>query len=309
MTQGVVQAFDLIGAAGQTRRCLVLIVDAQHTPDRGAARTDNIAASLSDLPHIFEQASANPGAAHLDGLGQALISLLKGARMKGQLNETLRTGFTYLEPNFVASKDYDETEVYIWRQMRLLRVMFDDTYWAALKAHGIAFEHFTFPGAWKVAHQLYGLALATADVAAIRESLRYLELLYLFRGADFALVFPHLAAQYGEIAQQMNPDGPPDTEARYAQGPDPLRLPSRMDLPVELFMVAEKARQNNAPEQATYLYQAALICALRAKDGDEAERRWITANIARDWAKFQSHGQQEWALVNYALALKLYRDV
>lgn len=238
------------------------------------------------------------------------MGLLQESRSKARLEQALNAEFTYLEPGFTDSEDFATTETYIWRQIRLLRVMFDDTYWAALKSHGIPFQHFTFPGAWKVAHQIYGLAIATADFRAIREALSYLYLLYIARGADFALVIPHLAAQYGELAANIFPAGEPDTEARYASGPDPFKLPAKIGLAIELFQLAETAGRRQDSETAIYLYQAAVICALRSTDRDDRERRWIIANMCRDWAKFQGGTPQlVWAVTNCAFAVRLFRDL
>src|SRR5262249_6608246 len=162
------------------------------------------------------------------------------------------------------SEDFAVTERYIWRGLRLLRVMFEDTYWAALKSHGVAFDNFDFSGAWKVAHKIYGLAVAAADFRAIREALSYLHLLYIARRAGFALLIPHLAAEYGELAARIFLAGEPDTEARYASGPDPLKLPTKIGVAIDLAEHAAKAGQRQDSETAIYLYQAAVICALRA---------------------------------------------
>ena len=312
LTAGVVEEFDLIRECDQMNRCLVVLLDPSQTPGRASGDTKHIRARLAGFPNVFD---LHPGAvgtatSYPENLGPALTALLHGARTQAPLESALQVEFTYLEPGFAGSEDFAETETYIWRQLRLLRVMFEDTYWAALKSHGIAFQHFTFPGAWKVAHQLYGLAIATADFRAIREALSYLSILYVARGADFALLIGPLAAQYGELAAEIFRAGEPDMEARYASGPDPLKLPAKTGVAIELFQLAEKAGQRQDSETAVYLYQAAVICALRAEDGDDRERRWIIANMCRDWAKFQGGtAQLGWAVTNYAFAVTLFRDL
>lgn len=307
MTAGVVEEFDLIREFDQMHRCIVVLLDPSRTFDSASDDTNNIRARLSDFPNVFE---LHPGAVGTENIALTLTGLLHGARTQSPLERAIHAEFTYLEPGFTDSEDFATTETFIWRQLRLLRVMFEDTYWAALKSHGIAFRHFTFPGAWKVAHQVYGLAIATADFRAIREALSYLSILYIARGADFALLFQPLAAQYGELAAKIFLAGEPDTEARYASGPDPLKLPAKIGVAIELFQLAETAGQRQDSETAIYLYQAAVICALRAADRDDRERRWIIANMCRDWAKFQGGSAQlEWAVTNCTFAVVLFRDL
>jgi tetratricopeptide (TPR) repeat protein len=310
MTAGVVEEFELIRKFGETQRCLVVLLNPSNTPN--SASDDTIRARIADFPNVFDlhlggddKISFSPSSP-----GPILTSLLRGARTQGLLEQALRAEFTYLEPGFVTSQDFAKTERYIWRGLRLLRVIFEDTYWATLKSYGIAFDHFEFPGAWTLAHKVYGLGIATADFRAMREALSYLGLLYIFRGADFALLIPDLAAQYDELASEIFPDGEPDTEESYASGPDPLKLPSKIGVAIRLFELAETAARDKNSETAIYLYQAAIICALRAKDGDDRERRWIVANMCQDWAKFQSESTQPvWAVTNCMFAVALLRDL
>jgi tetratricopeptide (TPR) repeat protein len=312
MTAGVVEEFNLIREFRQMHRCLVVLRDPRHTfaPDSEAAKS--IRARLADFPNVFELQHVGNGfiKSDPDNLVATLTGLLRNGRTTGPLDQALQAEFTYLEPTFTDSEDFVETETYIWRQLRLLRVMFEDTCWAALKSHGVAFEHFDFPGPWKVAHQVYGLAIAAADFRAIREALSYLRLLYLARNAEYALVFPILAAKYGELAAAIFRSGEPDTESQYASGPDPLKLPAKIEVAIELFQLAEAAGRRRDSDTAIYLYQAAVVCALRTTDCDDRERRWIIANMCRDWASFQGQSAQiEWAVTNCAFAVTLVRDL
>jgi tetratricopeptide (TPR) repeat protein len=311
-TAGVVEEFNLIRESNQLERCLVVLLQSSDTADHASADIEGLRGGLADFPHVFElhQGMIVSPKSESESMDATLTKLLHDARTHAPLQQSLDVEFTYLEPGFTESQDFAETETFIWRQLRLLRVMFEDTYWAALKSHGIAFEHFTFPAPWTVAHQVYGLAIATADFRAIRESLSILSLLYIFRGADFALVIRPLAAQYGELAAQIFRAGEPDTEARYASGPDPLELPSKIAVAIQLFRLADKAGRDQDPESAIYLYQAAVICALRATDCDDPERRWIVANMCQAWATFQGASVQvEWAVTNYRFAVTLYREL
>lgn len=306
LTAGVVEEFDLIRKSGRMDRCLVVVLDAS-TLVGGPGDVMQIRTRLADFPSVFELRTPD---SYPTELGAALTGLLQDPKSEASLNQALNAEFTYLEPGFTESEDFAWTERRIWRQLRLLRVMFDETYWAALRSHGIAFEHFTFAGAWEVAHKIYGLAIATMDFRAIREALSYLGLLYIFRGADYALVFPHLAAQYSELAAKIFPTREPDTEAQYASGPDPLKVPAKIDTAIKLVELAETAGSRQDSETAIYLYQAAVICALRSTDGDDRERRWIIANMCRDWATFQGTTPElEWAVTNCGFAVKLFRDL
>jgi tetratricopeptide (TPR) repeat protein len=312
MTPGVMQEFDLIRTLGQSSRCIVLLADPTEAPERASGDVESLRAQLADFSTVFELKSTPIGAKQSfpTELESILAALVRAGTTSAPLEQAINAQFTYLEPGFLASEDYVSTETYMWRALRLLRVMFDDTYWAALKAHDVPFRHFTFPGPWKIAHQIYGLAIATADFRAIRESLRYLSLLYIWRGADFALLIDMLANQYQELTEQIFKSGPPDTESRFTSTRDPLTFPATTDTAIAMLRVAATAGGQQDAETANYLYQSALICALRSTDGEERERRWITANICADWAKLQAHSPLvEWAVANYLFALKLFRDL
>jgi tetratricopeptide (TPR) repeat protein len=59
-----------------------------------------------------------------------------------------------------------------------------------------------------------------------------------------------------------------------------------------------------------YLYQAAVVSALKAEDTDEVNRTWVLANMCRDWAIFQANANQPlWAITNSSFAVKLCRDL
>ena len=153
----------------------------------------------------------------------AVAKLLRGARTRAPLERAIDVEFSYLEPGFVESEDFAATEEQIWIRMHRLRVLLEDTYWAALKRHGVAFEHFDFSAAWLVAHKAYGLAVATADFRAIAEALRYLELLYIFRGADLALAIQPLAGGSRISVRRCSLTGLPTRKLASS----PTRTPSR----------------------------------------------------------------------------------
>lgn len=84
--------------------------------------------------------------------------------------------------------------------------------------------------------------------------LTYLSLLYLSRGADFALLIGPLAAQYAEPASAIFRTGEPKREARYASSLDPVELPANMDVAIELFQLAEAAGRRQDSATAVYLH-------------------------------------------------------
>lgn len=303
LTAGVIEECDLIRKHNREHRCIVVLFD----PDTAPGDSSGVRSKLPGFPHVFDD---DPELVAPE-VGRLLQSLIGDSRTEAPFEAALNLEFTYLEPAFVLSEEFAFTERTIWRLLRLLRVMFEDTYWAALKAEGIAFEHFTFPGPWTEAHKAYGLAVATADFRAVREALRYLSLLYIFRGADFALLLEPLAVEYQELGAKIFKAGEPDTESQYAAGPDPLKLPAKIAIALRLFEIAEDFAMRQDYESAVYMYQAAVICGLRAQDGEDRERRAIVAHMSRDWATFQGRaGQQmEWAVTNCSFAVKLFRGV
>ncbi|PBC66273.1 hypothetical protein BX265_8332 [Streptomyces sp. TLI_235] len=311
MAVGVVQEFELIRRFARTDRCAVVLLDPGDTPARADGGLELVRARLADFPHVFEFRPDTAGGttAFPEELRPLLASWVRDPPPPTALSHALKAEFTYLEPSFTESAEFAETAKFLWHGLRLLRVMFDDTYWAAIKSAGIDFSHFTFPGAWPVAHKLYGLGLAIADFPAVREALWYLHLLYIVNDSDLALSLPSLSARYGKMAEQIHPGGPPDNEAHFMPAADTLALPASITTAVKLVEVAEDAERSDSAA-ATYFYQAAVICALRATDPDDALRRWVVASICRDWAMCQGRGGDlSWATVNCAHSVSLLRKL
>jgi tetratricopeptide (TPR) repeat protein len=302
-TAGVVEELALIRKHNRERCCIVVLFELGAAPGLASG----VRSELAGFAYVFE----NDPELVLPEAGPLLQRLIRDSRTEGLCEATLNLEFTYLEPAFVRSKEFALTERMIWRELRLLRAIFEDTYWAALKSNGISFEHFTFPGPWTAAHQAYGLAVATADFRAVREALSYLSILYIFRGADFALLLEPLASQYKELGDQIFKAGEPDSESQYAEGPDPLKLPAKIAIALRLFEIAEQFGKRQDYESAVYMYQAAVICGLRAQDGEDHECRAIVAHMSRDWAMFQGRSelQMDWAVTNCAFAVKLFRGL
>jgi hypothetical protein len=309
LTPGVADEFAMIRKLQRMDRTLVLRLDAGATPGPVSGDAPVWEEHLRDFPHVFPL-SYQGSITYPDELMPHLRLLLQDAKTTAPIEHSLNAIFTYLEPGFTESEDYDVTERTIWKGLRMLSVVFEDKYWAALKMHGIPFQHFKFPQHWIIAHQLYGLAIATADFKAIRESLRYLSLLYIFRGADLALLVGPLADKYDQLAKQIFVHGEPDLEEKYAPGKDVLTLSNRINVAISLFEYAQRAEKEKDLETAMYLYQAAVISALKAEDTDEINRTWVLANMCRDWAIFQANANQPlWAITNSAFAVKLCRDL
>src|SRR5262249_15928488 len=159
LTPGVAKEFDLVRELGQTNRCLV-VVHAGHTFEHPSPTFDRsgdlaiIRGRLAGFPNVFDVRLNGRNTSYPEQLTQVLTRLIRGARTQAPLEQTLQAKFSYLEPGFVDSEDFVTTEQLIWRGLHRLRVLFDDTYWAALKANGVAFEHLEFSGAWVYAHHL-----------------------------------------------------------------------------------------------------------------------------------------------------------
>ena len=314
LSAGVAEELALIRAARRQDRCLVVRLDPADAPGEAPSAAAAATDGLADFPVLFTlRGDALVPAGASDAVGGApepwLDSLLAGARTTAPLDNALGATFTYLEPAFTRSEDHAAAERQLWQQLRVLRSTLDPTYWSTLEAHGIPFAHFTSHGPWALAHRLYGLAIATADFAAIREALRGLRLLAMYRGATFAAALGPLSARYAALATRIFPDGPPDTEAQHTPGPDPLTLRRSMDIALKLFEYAEAAAGHEDADNALYFYQTAVISALRATDRPEAERQWIAANMCRDWARFLAKAQPAWAAANGRLAAELFRDL
>jgi tetratricopeptide (TPR) repeat protein len=161
-----------------------------------------------------------------------------------------------------------------------------------------------------MAHQTYGLAVATADLTAVQEALFYLYTLYILRNADYALAIPRLADAYFDLATEIHGDQIPDLEARHAKGRDLLKSPRTIDTAVEFAEMAKAQERQGELGAACYLYQVAAIFALWAEDGDELKRKWITATVCGDWAKTQASANQlVWGAANYQFAIALFREL
>lgn len=128
LTAGVVEELDLIRKHDQERRCIVVLFDQDTAP----GNSSGFRCRLPDFPHVFD----GQPELMIPEVGRLLPSLIVDSRTKAPLEAALNLEFTYLEPAFVGSEEFACTERTIWRVLRLLRVMFEDTYWAALKAHG-----------------------------------------------------------------------------------------------------------------------------------------------------------------------------
>jgi hypothetical protein len=77
--------------------------------------------------------------------------------------------------------------------------LFHNTYWVVLKARDISYRDLIFDNEWLPAHRAYGLAIATADFAAIEAALPTVRgsLLSLF-----AFNIRVLRNEYGELADK-----------------------------------------------------------------------------------------------------------
>ena len=307
LAPGVLEELRLIRQRGNAQRCIFIVADPARTPVGTHATSTDVAMHLEGFEHVLHAPDAGLESTAMQTLLTQLVSASENPG--GTLDHALAAPFSYVEPSFLESNDYRSTQASLWHAMRQLRVLFDDTYWAALKKHGVAFEHFRFPAAWQLAHKLFGLGIVTMDLRASREALRYIELMSYLRNADYALVLPHLAGQFAALARRIWPEGEPDTEAVHAAGPDVLKLPASTQTVIAVFEAAEKQAQRGDLDMPGCLYQAAAILALRATDEESAHRRWIAANICRDWARFQSATQPVWAVTNLTFAACLHREL
>src|SRR4030095_3918246 len=155
----------------------------------------------------------------------------------------LRSEFWYLEPEFLESSGFEETERLTWSRLRRMRIACDFSYWKALAGSGIDIHGVKLPREWQVAHHLYGLSIAVADFKAIRESLACLVRLFELRLEDFLFHIMLLSKQYEELAARIFLGGTPDTEALYTYEPDPLNYPRKIECALDLFRRAENAIQ------------------------------------------------------------------
>jgi len=320
---GVAKEFEFIRRNGRTQHCLVFVVDPNRTPNRGSGSLNDLQPHLADFPNVVNLDSLPKGVGLPDDLEHLFKRVFRLENTNSRLTESISAPFTYLEAHFVESEDYVITEKYIWDRLRVLRVVFDDTYWAAVKEAGINLEDFFerahFSEQWRMAHQVYGLAIAVADFNAIKEVIAYLRLLYIIHDADMDLAFSSLAHKYSEIASIMFSSGIPDTESNYTIQPDPLNMPTNTNSARILMQQAATSANNQDITSALYFYQAALVCALRVTDSDEPERSETVRSILYAWANEQANaywanreanrGTLFWAEVNFKFALAISRTL
>lgn len=323
ISTGVAIELEFIRRTGRKQHCLVLFIDSNRTPNQDSGDLKDLQALLADFPNVVKLDSFPGEVGFPDDLEVVFKRVFRLENTSSRLTESINAPFTYLEPSFVESKDYVTTERYIWDRLRMLRVVLDDTYWVALKVIGINledfFKRFDFSEHWRVAHKVYGLAIATADFNAINEVLTYLSLLYIVRGADMALAFPWLAGEFRKIASIMFPSGISDTESIYATQPDPLNMSTNINSARILMQQAATCADNRDITSALYYYQAALICALRATDDAEPERSETMRSILYAWGNVQAnaywtnrdgnHANFIWAEVNFKFALEISRSL
>jgi hypothetical protein len=314
LTEGVRLEVAQIRRAHCQDRCLIVLLDPQRTfsPDAGND-LEPLQRAFHDFPHIFEfeppRESPRPSAASA-AFESCLQERLQQAITPAGLNQIIAAEFSYLEPDYCLSDDYANTERFLWKELRRLRAVFHDTYWAALKARGISFRELQFNTEWLPAHRAYGLAIATADFAAIQAALFPLELLYTVRGSLYAFNIQALRHQYQELAGKCLPSGVRDTESKYTDHKDPLTLAASQDTALELFQYAERAVENKNLDVANYLYQVSVNIALACDDRDETDSKWMLSRMTHDWAKFQAGTNlSKWAAVNYEFSLSLSREM
>jgi hypothetical protein len=323
-TPGVVLELELIRKFGRTDRCLVAIAAPQFDPEfiklvssgagihaQDAARQENASADLTGFANVVELHSPAEGAekSYPDDLKQGIMRLISGARTQALLDRAVTVEFSYLEHDFADSDDFAVVERQLWDQLRLLRIVFDDTCWSALRAHGIEFHCFSYEHLWIEVHRMYALAIQTADFRALAEILSYLLPFTVYRDADFALLIPVLAGEYEQLGRQLFPAGPPDNEQRYATVTDLSKLPAEISVAASIAQAARTSQSQDLARAVCY-YQAAVICALRATDSDSKFRSAIIGDITQTWARgLEKAGMSDWALANFSFALKLFRDL
>lgn len=133
LSPGVARELQLIRHHARVDETLVRIVDVGETPSPENSDPEGLRESLADFREMD---------------WQALADVLRDARTHASLERAIDAESSYLEPDFVESEDFVATERHIWTTMINLRVLLEDTYWAALKRHGAAFEHLDFSRAW-----------------------------------------------------------------------------------------------------------------------------------------------------------------
>jgi hypothetical protein len=314
LSNGVTLELEQIRSHDCQDRCLIVLMDPQKTFTRDAGdNIETLRRTFQDFPNVFELdprlASPLPSATS-GAFRSCLEESLRHARAPSKLEKSINAEFSYLEPEYFVSADYADTERFLWKELRRLKAVFHNSYWAALKTRDISYRDLTFDNDWLPAHRAYGLAIATADFAAIQAALFPLELLYTVRGSLFALNIRALRHQYRELADRCMPSGIRDTESQYTDHKDPLMPRASQGAALRLFEYAETAGQNENLDLANYLYQVAVNVALACDDRDETDNKWMLSRMTHDWARFQAGTNlAQWAVVNYKFSLSLSREL
>jgi hypothetical protein len=314
LTEGVILELAQIRSAHCQDRCLIVLLAREKTFSRDVGDDiETLQRAFHDFPHVFEfepaRESPRPSATSAT-FKSCLEERLLHAIPPAGLNQSVDAEFSYLEPDYYLSDDYADTERFLWKELRRLRAVFHDTYWAALEARDISYQKLQFDTEWLPAHRAYGLAIATADFAAIQAALFPLELLYTVRGSLYAFNIRALPHQYQELAEKCFPSGVRDTESTYTDHKDPLTLSASQGAALELFRYAETAVENKNLDVANYLYQVSVNLALACDDRDETDSKWMLSRMTHDWAKFQAETNlAKWAVVNYEFSLSLSREL
>jgi tetratricopeptide (TPR) repeat protein len=314
LSKGATLELEQIRSRNRQDRCLVVLMNPQKTFSREDGEDiDTLHRAVHDFPNVFElepgRESPRPSATSA-AFRSCFEDQLRNAGAPAHLDQSLVAGFSYLDPDYFVSGDYADTERFLWKELRRLRAVFHDRYWAALNARNISFQQLRFDTEWLPAHRAYGLAIATADFAGIQEALHSLQLLYTVRGSPYAFNIQALRHQYRELAAECMPSVVPDTEARFTDHKDPLMLAPSQGAALRIFEYAETGAQNGNLEIANYLYQVAVNIALACGDRDETENKWILSRMTHDWAKFQTGTNlATWALVNYEFSISMSREL
>ena len=305
-TPGVLEEIDRIRSMGLQDRCFVVLPVHKIS---GAGDIAAIRGQMTDFPQIYELRTEKEEGrpAYPPEMLKALVARVQEARCDATFEAALVARFTYLEPGFVESGDYADTQAAIWETLRQLRVLFEGTYWAALKRLDLPLGTFTFPTAWTAAHRAYGLAVATEDFNAMHEALNYIGLLNLRRNADLALLPGMLAHTMMELGQQIHGGRLPDTEGAQFKEPCLLTFTRKTENAVALL---KQALASDNPDLANHLYHVAVIMGLGAAENGDPEARRMLGGICGHWASYQFQVHiKEWAVINARLATALFREL
>lgn len=313
-SEGVALEIERIRGRNRQDSSLIVLIDPRKTFTRDESQDiETLHREFHDFPNVFElepSADSPRLSTTAAAFRTCLDRQLEHAGAPAGLHHSLEAEFSYLEPDYFASDDYADTERFLWSELRRLTAVFDDRYWSALKARDVSYRNLRFEHEWVPAHRAYGLAIAVADFAAIRAALVPLELLYVVRGSLYAFNIRALRQQFADLAVRGMPSGVRDTESRYTDHGDPLKLPASQDAALRMFEHAEEAARNRNLDTANYLYQVAVNTALACEDRDEVESRWILSRMTHDWAKFQAGTNLvKWAEVNYEYSLSITREL